>query len=71
MMLQVNSQTAEQKITVQCKNAEVTPTFNGYRSGHLFVPEGDDSSSRSGLVELKTLYNGCMVTKDLYSQIER
>lgn len=57
MMLQTNSKYAEQKITIQCKNTGVIPTFDGYKNGDTFNLEHDEDS----LVQLKTLRNECSV----------
>ena len=57
MMLQINSRFAEQKVTVQCQNTEVTPSFDGFKNGDVFTLDDADM----GMVELKTLQNGCSV----------
>ena len=57
MMLQINSRFAEQKVTVQCQNTKVTPSFDGFKNGDLFMLE----DANTGMVELKTLQDGCSV----------
>ncbi len=57
-MLQINSKYAEQKVTIQCKNVQVTPTFEGFKYGDVFTPDQEDDNM---MVELKTIQNGCSV----------
>ena len=59
MMLQINSRSAQQKVTVQCQNTGVMPSFEGFKHDDLFTTDNKDDGS--SMVELDTLQNGCSV----------